>query len=134
MHILVLPQESTLVKNFTHAHLETEALWNGQIWVVHTFEYCCVLIASKTLWWCSQAPEKTALPPKPTVPASSGSSGASLQQGGASLRPHSPSVDARGKNEQGTTTLEELRAQLRELKGTVELMKSQHKYESGARD
>uniref|UniRef100_A0A8C1Y3I8 SH3-domain kinase binding protein 1 n=1 Tax=Cyprinus carpio TaxID=7962 RepID=A0A8C1Y3I8_CYPCA len=47
----------------------------------------------------------------------------------AGLRPHSPSVDARVKNEQGTSTLEELRAQLRDLKGTVELMKSQHKQE-----
>ncbi|XP_056594689.1 SH3 domain-containing kinase-binding protein 1 isoform X1 [Triplophysa dalaica] len=74
-------------------------------------------------------PEKTALPPKPSIPASSCSSGASLQQGGASLRPRSPSTDARGKNEQGTATLEELRAQLRELRGTVELMKSQHKQE-----
>ncbi|XP_065114461.1 SH3 domain-containing kinase-binding protein 1 isoform X2 [Paramisgurnus dabryanus] len=73
------------------------------------------------------AREKTPLPPKPTVPSSSGSSGPSLQQGVASLRPHSP--DARGKNEQGAATLEELKAQLRELRGTVELMKSQHKQE-----
>lgn len=88
-------------------------------------------VFSDILWGFLQVPEKAALPPKPTVPASSGSSGASLQQVGASLRPHSPSVDAKGKNEQGTGTLEELRAQLRELRGTVELMKSQHKYEWG---
>ncbi|XP_016309390.1 SH3 domain-containing kinase-binding protein 1 isoform X2 [Sinocyclocheilus anshuiensis] len=76
------------------------------------------------------APEKSSLPPKPSAPpSSSGSSGASLHQGSAGLRPHSPSVDARVKNEQGTSTLEELRAQLRDLKGTVELMKSQHKQE-----
>ncbi|XP_077101031.1 SH3 domain-containing kinase-binding protein 1 isoform X4 [Siphateles boraxobius] len=75
------------------------------------------------------APEKSSLPPKPSVPpSSSGSSGASLHQGAAGLRPHSPSVDARGKNEQGST-LEDLKAQLRDLKGTVELMKSQHKQE-----
>ncbi|XP_042570400.1 SH3 domain-containing kinase-binding protein 1-like isoform X2 [Cyprinus carpio] len=75
-------------------------------------------------------PEKSSLPPKPSAPSSSsGSSGASLHQGSAGLRPHSPSVDARVKNEQGTSTLEELRAQLRDLKGTVELMKSQHKQE-----
>uniref|UniRef100_A0A673NAF3 Osteoclast-stimulating factor 1 n=1 Tax=Sinocyclocheilus rhinocerous TaxID=307959 RepID=A0A673NAF3_9TELE len=78
----------------------------------------------------SPAPEKSSLPPKPSAPpSSSGSSGASLHQGSAGLRPHSPSVDARVKNEQGTSTLEELRAQLRDLKGTVELMKSQHKQE-----
>ncbi|KAK7118479.1 hypothetical protein R3I94_022094 [Phoxinus phoxinus] len=74
-------------------------------------------------------PEKSSLPPKTSAPpSSSGSSGASLHQGAAGLRPHSPSVDARGKNEQGST-LEELKAQLRDLKGTVELMKSQHKQE-----
>ncbi|XP_039540940.1 SH3 domain-containing kinase-binding protein 1-like [Pimephales promelas] len=74
-------------------------------------------------------PEKSSLPPKPSVPpSSSGSSGASLHQGAAGLRPHSPSVDARGKSEQGST-LDELKAQLRDLKGTVELMKSQHKQE-----
>ncbi|XP_026093694.1 SH3 domain-containing kinase-binding protein 1-like isoform X2 [Carassius auratus] len=76
------------------------------------------------------APEKSSFPPKPSAPpSSSGSSGASLHQGSAGLRPHSPSVEARGKNEQGTSTLEELRAQLRDLKGAVELMKSQHKQE-----
>ncbi|XP_043082434.1 SH3 domain-containing kinase-binding protein 1 isoform X2 [Puntigrus tetrazona] len=74
------------------------------------------------------APEKSSLPPKPSAPLSS-SGGASLHQGSAGLRPHSPSVDPRVKNEQGTATLEELRAQLRDLKGTVELMKSQHKQE-----
>uniref|UniRef100_A0A672T2V9 Osteoclast-stimulating factor 1 n=1 Tax=Sinocyclocheilus grahami TaxID=75366 RepID=A0A672T2V9_SINGR len=75
-------------------------------------------------------PEKSSLPPKPSAPpSSSGSGGASLHQGSAGLRPHSPSVDIRVKNEQGATTLEELRAQLRDLKGTVELMKSQHKQE-----
>ncbi|KAK7123629.1 hypothetical protein R3I93_021910 [Phoxinus phoxinus] len=74
-------------------------------------------------------PEKSSLAPKTSAPpSSSGSSGASLHQGAAGLRPHSPSVDARGKNEQGST-LEELKAQLRDLKGTVELMKSQHKQE-----
>lgn len=66
------------------------------------------------------APEKSSLPPKPSAPPSSS---------GSSLRPHSPSVDARGKNEHGAATLEELKAQLRDLKGTVELMKSQHKQE-----
>ncbi|XP_052451438.1 SH3 domain-containing kinase-binding protein 1 isoform X3 [Carassius gibelio] len=76
------------------------------------------------------APEKSSLPPKPSaLPSSSGSGGASLHQGSAGLRPHSPSVDARVKNEQGSPTLEELRAQLRDLKGAVELMKSQHKQE-----
>ncbi|XP_058622189.1 SH3 domain-containing kinase-binding protein 1 isoform X2 [Onychostoma macrolepis] len=76
------------------------------------------------------APEKSPLPPKPSAPpSSSGSGGASLHQGSAGLRPHSPSVDARVKNEQGAATLEELRAQLRDLKGSVELMKSQHKQE-----
>ncbi|KAK2870176.1 hypothetical protein Q8A67_024568 [Cirrhinus molitorella] len=76
------------------------------------------------------APEKSSLPPKPSAPpSSSGSIGASLYQGSAGLRPHSPSVDTRVKNEQGAATLEELRAQLRDLKGTVELMKSQHKQE-----
>ncbi|XP_016337533.1 SH3 domain-containing kinase-binding protein 1-like isoform X3 [Sinocyclocheilus anshuiensis] len=78
----------------------------------------------------TSVPEKSSLPPKPSVPpSSSGSGGASLHQGSAGLRPHSPSVDVRVKNEQGATTLEELRAQLRDLKGTVELMKSQHKQE-----
>ncbi|XP_051737895.1 SH3 domain-containing kinase-binding protein 1 isoform X3 [Ctenopharyngodon idella] len=76
------------------------------------------------------APEKSFLPPKPSAPqSSSGSGGSSLHQGAAGLRPHSPSTDARGKNEQGAATLEELKAQLRDLKGTVELMKSQHKQE-----
>ncbi|ROL42693.1 SH3 domain-containing kinase-binding protein 1 [Anabarilius grahami] len=78
----------------------------------------------------TSGPEKSSLPPKPSAPlSSSGSGGASLHQGAAGLRPHSPSVDARGKNEQGAATLEELKAQLRDLKGTVELMKSQHKQE-----
>ncbi|XP_051737898.1 SH3 domain-containing kinase-binding protein 1 isoform X6 [Ctenopharyngodon idella] len=77
-----------------------------------------------------EAPEKSFLPPKPSAPqSSSGSGGSSLHQGAAGLRPHSPSTDARGKNEQGAATLEELKAQLRDLKGTVELMKSQHKQE-----
>ncbi|KAM9436604.1 SH3 domain-containing kinase-binding protein 1 isoform 2-T2 [Clarias gariepinus] len=49
--------------------------------------------------------------------------------GPIALRPHSPSMEAKMKSEQGSTTLEELRAQLRELKTTVELMKSQHKQE-----
>ncbi|XP_051542642.1 SH3 domain-containing kinase-binding protein 1-like [Myxocyprinus asiaticus] len=76
------------------------------------------------------APEKSALPPKPSAPpSSSGCSGASLHQGSTSLRPHSPSTDARGKNEQGVAVMEELRAQLRDLRGTVDLMKSQHKQE-----
>ncbi|XP_051969896.1 SH3 domain-containing kinase-binding protein 1 isoform X1 [Xyrauchen texanus] len=76
------------------------------------------------------ASEKSTLPPKPSTPPSySGCSGASLHQGGVSLRPHSPSIDARGKNEQSVTTVEELRAQLRDLRRTVELMKSQHKQE-----
>ncbi|XP_016390759.1 SH3 domain-containing kinase-binding protein 1-like isoform X1 [Sinocyclocheilus rhinocerous] len=78
----------------------------------------------------TSVPEKSSLPPKPSAPpSSSGSGGASLHQGSAGLRPHSPSVDVRVKNEQGAATLEELRAQLRDLKGTVELMKSQHKQE-----
>ncbi|XP_050953990.1 SH3 domain-containing kinase-binding protein 1 isoform X3 [Labeo rohita] len=76
------------------------------------------------------APEKSSLPPKPSAPpSSSGSTGSSLHLGSAGLRPHSPSVDTRVKNEQGSTSLEELKAQLRDLKGTVELMKSQHKQE-----
>ncbi|RXN17105.1 SH3 domain-containing kinase-binding 1 isoform X1 [Labeo rohita] len=78
----------------------------------------------------TSAPEKSSLPPKPSAPpSSSGSTGSSLHLGSAGLRPHSPSVDTRVKNEQGSTSLEELKAQLRDLKGTVELMKSQHKQE-----
>ncbi|XP_060755683.1 SH3 domain-containing kinase-binding protein 1 [Neoarius graeffei] len=49
--------------------------------------------------------------------------------GAAALRPHSPSMEAKIKSDQGSTTLEELRAQLRELRAIVELMKSQHKQE-----
>ncbi|KAK3515486.1 hypothetical protein QTP70_023620 [Hemibagrus guttatus] len=49
--------------------------------------------------------------------------------GAAALRPHSPSMEGKMKNEQGSTTMEELRNQLRELRATVELMKSQHKQE-----
>uniref|UniRef100_A0A3B4BPM4 Osteoclast-stimulating factor 1 n=1 Tax=Pygocentrus nattereri TaxID=42514 RepID=A0A3B4BPM4_PYGNA len=59
-------------------------------------------------------PEKSSLPPKPSTSS-------------AALRPHSPSVEPKGKGEQGPT-LDELRNQLRELRATVELMKSQHKY------
>uniref|UniRef100_A0A8B9KZ71 Uncharacterized protein n=1 Tax=Astyanax mexicanus TaxID=7994 RepID=A0A8B9KZ71_ASTMX len=46
------------------------------------------------------------------------------QAGSAALRPHSPSMDTKGKGEQGPT-LDELKTQLRELRATVELMKSQ---------
>ncbi|TRY95276.1 hypothetical protein DNTS_012211 [Danionella cerebrum] len=63
-------------------------------------------------------PEKS-FPHKHSGPASSSSG----------LRPHSPSAEARGKSEQGPGTLEELRAQMRDLRGAVELMKSQHKQE-----
>uniref|UniRef100_A0A673MP33 Osteoclast-stimulating factor 1 n=1 Tax=Sinocyclocheilus rhinocerous TaxID=307959 RepID=A0A673MP33_9TELE len=88
----------------------------------------CVVLDPTDFQWT--VPEKSSLPPKPSAPpSSSGSGGASLHQGSAGLRPHSPSVDVRVKNEQGAATLEELRAQLRDLKGTVELMKSQHKQE-----
>ncbi|KAF4075621.1 hypothetical protein AMELA_G00220890 [Ameiurus melas] len=58
------------------------------------------------------APEKASKPTPPTA-----------------LRPHSPSVEAKMKSEQGSNMLEELRTQLRELRATVELMKSQHKQE-----
>ncbi|XP_026863887.2 SH3 domain-containing kinase-binding protein 1 [Electrophorus electricus] len=78
-------------------------------------------------------PDKSSLPPKPlTHSVSSGPGGASLlpaQAGSATLRPHSPSMEGRGKGEQGSPTLDELRAQLRDLRATVELMKSQHKQE-----
>lgn len=68
-------------------------------------------------WICSlQAPERSF---KPSTLAPT--------PGPIALRPHSPSMEAKMKSEQGSTTLEELRAQLRELKTTVELMKSQHK-------
>ncbi|XP_072546342.1 SH3 domain-containing kinase-binding protein 1 isoform X4 [Salminus brasiliensis] len=77
-------------------------------------------------------PEKSSLPPKPSVlPSSSSPSGGPLhpaQAGSAALRPHSPSSEAKGKGEQGPT-LDELKTQLRELRATVELMKSQHKQE-----
>ncbi|XP_028823614.1 SH3 domain-containing kinase-binding protein 1 isoform X5 [Denticeps clupeoides] len=76
---------------------------------------------------------KSSLPPKPSVLSSSSSgSGAQLHPGhpsGASVRPHSPSPESRAKGESGHVTLEELRAQLKELRGTVELMKSQHRQE-----
>ncbi|XP_030624144.1 SH3 domain-containing kinase-binding protein 1 [Chanos chanos] len=69
---------------------------------------------------------KSSLPPKPSVLHSS----SSAQAGGVSLRPHSPCVEHRGKADpQGPSTLEELKAQLRDLRGTVELMRSQHKQE-----
>ncbi|XP_076868256.1 SH3 domain-containing kinase-binding protein 1 isoform X2 [Brachyhypopomus gauderio] len=78
-------------------------------------------------------PEKSALPPKPLIiPASSSPSSASLlpaQVGSAAVRPHSPSMEARGKGEQGSPTLDELKVQLRDLRATVELMKSQHRQE-----
>ncbi|XP_062841679.1 SH3 domain-containing kinase-binding protein 1 isoform X2 [Trichomycterus rosablanca] len=61
-------------------------------------------------------PEKSSLPPKSS-------------SGGSALRAHSPSPEGRGRTEQGPTTLEELRAQLQNLRATVELMKSQHKQE-----
>ncbi|MCJ8745898.1 hypothetical protein PDJAM_G00135730 [Pangasius djambal] len=64
------------------------------------------------------APEKSSKPSSLTTPP-----------GAAALRPHSPSMEAKMKSEQGSTVLEELRAQLRELRATVELMKSQHKQE-----
>ncbi|KAL6462694.1 hypothetical protein MHYP_G00291160 [Metynnis hypsauchen] len=77
-------------------------------------------------------PEKSSLPPKPSaLLSSSGPAGAPLhpaQTSSAALRPHSPSVEPKGKGEQGPT-LDELRNQLRELRATVELMKSQHKQE-----
>lgn len=77
-------------------------------------------------------PEKSSLPPKPSaLPSSSSPSGAPLhpaQAGSAALRPHSPSMDTKGKGEHGPT-LDELKTQLRELRATVELMKSQHKQE-----
>uniref|UniRef100_A0AAR2JPG0 Osteoclast-stimulating factor 1 n=1 Tax=Pygocentrus nattereri TaxID=42514 RepID=A0AAR2JPG0_PYGNA len=76
-----------------------------------------------------QVPEKSSLPPKPSaLLSSSGPAGAPLhpaQTSSAALRPHSPSVEPKGKGEQGPT-LDELRNQLRELRATVELMKSQH--------
>lgn len=69
------------------------------------------------LWTCSlQAPEKSSKPSTLTA-----------TPGAAALRPHSPSMEAKMKSDQGSTTLEELRAQLRELRAIVELMKSQHK-------
>ncbi|XP_034153878.1 SH3 domain-containing kinase-binding protein 1 isoform X1 [Pangasianodon hypophthalmus] len=64
------------------------------------------------------APEKSSKPSSLTT-----------TPGAAALRPHSPSIEAKMKSEQGSTVLEELRAQLRELRATVELMKSQHKQE-----
>lgn len=77
-----------------------------------------------------QVPEKSSLPPKPSaLPSSSCLGGASLhpaQASSAALRPHSPSMEPKGKGEQGPT-LDELKTQLRELRATVELMKSQHK-------
>ncbi|XP_066522823.1 SH3 domain-containing kinase-binding protein 1 isoform X2 [Hoplias malabaricus] len=79
-------------------------------------------------------PEKSSLPPKPSsLPSSSSHTGAHLQPSqvqafSTTLRPHSPSMEVKGKGEQGST-LEELRTQLRELRATVELMKSQHKQE-----
>ncbi|XP_058232517.1 SH3 domain-containing kinase-binding protein 1 isoform X2 [Hemibagrus wyckioides] len=64
------------------------------------------------------APEKSSKPSTLTTAPSA-----------TALRPHSPSMEAKMKNEQGSTTMEELRNQLRELRSTVELMKSQHKQE-----
>ncbi|XP_060717294.1 SH3 domain-containing kinase-binding protein 1 isoform X3 [Tachysurus vachellii] len=49
--------------------------------------------------------------------------------GAVALRPHSPSMESKMKSEQGSTVMEELKIQLRELRATVELMKSQHKQE-----
>ncbi|XP_035268778.1 SH3 domain-containing kinase-binding protein 1 isoform X2 [Anguilla anguilla] len=83
---------------------------------------------------------KTPLPPKPAVPPSS-SSGA-IPSGlssllptpiGTALRPPSPSTpDTKPKSElgpQGPPTLEELRTQLKDLRGSIEMMKNQHKKE-----
>lgn len=88
-----------------------------------------------------QGPDnKTPLPPKPAVPPSS-SSGA-IPSGlssllptpiGTALRPPSPSTpDTKPKSElgpQGPPTLEELRTQLKDLRGSIEMMKNQHKKE-----
>ncbi|GAA6095476.1 SH3 domain-containing kinase-binding protein 1 isoform X1 [Tachysurus ichikawai] len=64
------------------------------------------------------APEKSSKP-----------SALTAAPGAVALRPHSPSMESKMKSEQGSTVLEELRIQLRELRATVELMKSQHKQE-----
>ncbi|KAJ8375709.1 hypothetical protein SKAU_G00062890 [Synaphobranchus kaupii] len=88
-----------------------------------------------------KAPDnKTPLPPKPAVPPSS--SDTSIPSGLSSLlpapvatalRPPSPSApDTKPKIEpgpQGHPTLEELRTQLKDLRGSIEMMKNQHKKE-----
>ncbi|TTX55687.1 SH3 domain-containing kinase-binding protein 1 [Bagarius yarrelli] len=60
----------------------------------------------------SKAPEKSSKP-----------SGLSTSPGAPAL------METKVKSEQGSNILEELRVQLRELRATVELMKSQHKQE-----
>ncbi|XP_036377713.1 SH3 domain-containing kinase-binding protein 1 isoform X2 [Megalops cyprinoides] len=87
-----------------------------------------------------KAPEKSPLPPKPVVPPSSSSASAPSTLSSllptplaAALRPPSPSApDSKPKSDpgpQGPLTMEELRAQLRDLRGSIELMKNQHKKE-----
>ncbi|KAJ8278143.1 hypothetical protein GJAV_G00084330 [Gymnothorax javanicus] len=82
-----------------------------------------------------KAPDsKTPLPPKPAVPPLSSSAGVLLPTPVATaLRPPSPSgLDGKPKTEQGPQgppTLEELRSQLKDLRGSIEMMKNQHKKE-----
>ncbi|XP_061094256.1 SH3 domain-containing kinase-binding protein 1 isoform X1 [Conger conger] len=85
-----------------------------------------------------KAPDnKTPLPPKPAVPPSSSSScvPSSLLPVpiASALRPPSPSApDTKPKSElgpQGPPTMEELRTQLKDLRGSIEMMKAQHKKE-----
>ncbi|KAG7487359.1 hypothetical protein MATL_G00022390 [Megalops atlanticus] len=87
-----------------------------------------------------KAPEKSQLPPKPAVPPSSSSASAPSALSSllptplaAALRPPSASApDSKPKSDpgpQGPLTMEELRAQLRDLRGSIEQMKNQHKKE-----
>ncbi|MBN3321684.1 SH3K1 protein, partial [Atractosteus spatula] len=83
---------------------------------------------------------KTPLPPKPGAPPSSsgaGNAASSLHPGGPAVAPRPPSplpfgADAKPKNDHASPgappTMEELRSQLRDLRGIIELMKTQHKY------
>nr|XP_015196752.1 PREDICTED: SH3 domain-containing kinase-binding protein 1-like [Lepisosteus oculatus] len=84
---------------------------------------------------------KTPLPPKPGAPPSSsgaGNAASSLHPGGPAVAPRPPSplpfgADAKPKNDHASPgappTMEELRSQLRDLRGVIELMKTQHKKE-----
>lgn len=121
MRSLIPPQRGDLNQS-THLTIHTRRDWGPTLWWrsgdQQTYESLFVEGDVLNPMWNSsqQAPEKSSKP-----------SGLTATPGAVALRPHSPSMEAKMKSEQGSTMLEELRSQLRELRATVELMKSQHK-------